>query len=537
MSSSEADNIDDELLALAGATEKKRKRSQQNNPSKRRKADMGDGSASEGGDQESEEGANSHPYPLEGKFLNEADRADLMSKPEIEREAILAARQEEMQRFKDKHQLESMLKLRNGRGGDETVSRAAKRQHAVRGATKEKSRKLDELKAKRKAKDEKKRTRGDSPKRDRSSSPMDMETDDGEEEDGQFTKDDEEEERDRKLFSKLAPEEEPTTTIEDLSSCRLTRIDVSKHCMKPWFEEYVKGAWVRYLIGNENGQPVYRLCEVSEISANTVKPYKVDEQLVNQELELKHGESTKRFPMDKISNGRFEPKEFERLVKACENDKVKLPSKRQLEKKAAQMQRLATQPMTESDIAAMLARKQAINAAKQSTTSLAMERSRLQQERTLAMRRQDYSEVKRIDEKLAELSASIPSRDSRHEESASDNLAKINERNRKLNQEQVRRAERMEMERKRRERQLRAGTATPTGGALDAAARLKAKMLASGNSRAGTPGTPTAGGTTPRSASPAATPSKDGEGQTKGNGARNFEASVLESVEIDLGDF
>lgn len=43
-----------------------------------------------------------------------------------------------------------------------------------------------------------------------------------------------------------------------------------------------------------------------DISATTVKPYKVDDQLVNQELELKHGESIKRFPMDKISNGRFE---------------------------------------------------------------------------------------------------------------------------------------------------------------------------------------------------------------------------------------
>ncbi|KAI0719836.1 plus-3-domain-containing protein [Cerioporus squamosus] len=535
MSSSEGD-IDDELLELAGATEKKRKRSQQNNPSKRRKADMGDDTASEGGDKESDEEADSNPYPLEGKFVDEADRAELMEKSEIEREAILAQRQEEMQRFTDKRQLDLMVKMQSGRG-DESVSKAAKRQHAVRGATKEKSKKLDELKARRKAKDEKKRTRTDSPKRDRSSSPMDMETDDGEEEDGQFTKDDEEEERDRRLFSKLAPEEEPPTTIEDLGTCRLTRIDVAKHCMKPWFDEYVKGAWVRYLIGNEGGQPVYRLCEVSDISATTVKPYKVDDQLVNQELELKHGESIKRFPMDKISNGRFEPKEFERLVKSCENDKVKLPTKRQLEKKAAQMQRLATQPMTESDIAAMLARKQAINAAKQSTTYLTMERSRLHQERTLAMRRQDFSEVTRIDEKLVELNASLPTRDTRQEESASDNLAKINERNRRLNQEQVRRAERAEMERKRRERQLRAGTATPTGGALDAAARLKAKMLANGNSRAGTPGTPVVGGATPRSASPAATPSGDSEGQAKMNGARNFEASVLESVEIDLGDF
>lgn len=92
---------------------------------------------------------------------------------EIEREELLAQRQEEMQRIQDKRNLDQMLRDRTG-AGDETVSKAAKRtytateaglvdshrvvgQHAQRGHTKEKSRKLDELKAKRKAKDEKKR--------------------------------------------------------------------------------------------------------------------------------------------------------------------------------------------------------------------------------------------------------------------------------------------------------------------------------------------------------------------------------------------
>ena len=40
-------------------------------------------------------------------------------------------------------------------------------------------------------------------------------------------------------------------------------------------------------------------------------------------------------------------KEFERLQKTCETEKVKLPTKRQMEKKAAQLQKLANQPMTE----------------------------------------------------------------------------------------------------------------------------------------------------------------------------------------------
>lgn len=92
---------------------------------------------------------------------------------EIEREDILAQRQEEMQRIQDKRNLDAMLRDRSG-AGDENISKAAKREpyftlhlvasylcllghHAQRGATKEKSKKLDELKAKRKAKDEKKR--------------------------------------------------------------------------------------------------------------------------------------------------------------------------------------------------------------------------------------------------------------------------------------------------------------------------------------------------------------------------------------------
>ncbi|TBU25363.1 plus-3-domain-containing protein [Dichomitus squalens] len=485
MSDSEGD-IDDELLELAGATEKKRKRSQQNPPPKRRKADTNDETESEAGQPESEEETESNPYPLEGKFIDEEDRNRLMDMPEIEREEVLAQRQEELQRFADKRQLDQMLKLRSGAGGGEdAVSKAAKRQHAIRGATKEKTRKLDELKAKRKAKDEKKRTRTNSPKRDRSSSPMDMDMSDEEEEDGQITKYDEEEERDRKLFGKVAPEEELPITLEDLEKCRVTRNQIAKYCMAPWFGEYIKG--------EENKQPVYRICEVVDLPEATVKPYKVNDQLVNQELELKHGGSTRRFAMDKISNGPFEEKEFERLQKTCETEKVKLPMRRQLEKKTAQLQKLANQPMTESDIAAILQRKRDINASvNKSSTSLTMERSRLQQARTLAIRRQDFAEVAQIDAKLAELQANAPAR-AREEEGSSDILAKLNERNRRLNQEQVRKAERAEMERRRREKLARAGSGAttptpnangaPSGAALDAAARLKAKMLGVGTSR------------------------------------------------------
>ena len=48
-----------------------------------------------------------------------------MQMSEVEREAILAQRQEEMQRIQDKRNLDQMLKAQRGEG--ENVSKAAKR--------------------------------------------------------------------------------------------------------------------------------------------------------------------------------------------------------------------------------------------------------------------------------------------------------------------------------------------------------------------------------------------------------------------------
>ena len=38
---------------------------------------------------------------------------------------------------------------------------------------------------------------------------------------------------------------------------------------------------------------------------NLVKPYKVNDVLTDQEFDLKHGKSTKTWPMDKVSNSPF----------------------------------------------------------------------------------------------------------------------------------------------------------------------------------------------------------------------------------------
>lgn len=80
-------------------------------------------------------------------------------------------------------------------------------------------------------------TRTDSPKRDRSSSPMDMETSDDEEEDGQISKFDEYDDRDRRT-SNL---DDQPAELSELQRICLSRDTIVKQYMTPWFEELVKG--------------------------------------------------------------------------------------------------------------------------------------------------------------------------------------------------------------------------------------------------------------------------------------------------------
>ena len=107
------------------------------------------------------------------------------------------------------------------------------------------------------------------------------------------------------------------------------------------------------------------------------------------------------------------------------------------------------------------------------TTALsALDRSMLIQQRTLALRRQDLTEVEEIDLKLEADKQQQQQQTGGMRNDTVDLLARVNERNRKANVEAVRRAELEGAERKRRDRKLameNGGVGTP----IDPSARLK----------------------------------------------------------------
>lgn len=61
-----------------------------------------------------------------------------------------------------------------------------------------------------------------------------------EEEDGQISRFEEQEEKEKRLLNKVAPDDEPVS-LEDVNKCRLSRDQLAKSCIMPWFEDFVKG--------------------------------------------------------------------------------------------------------------------------------------------------------------------------------------------------------------------------------------------------------------------------------------------------------
>lgn len=255
----------------------------------------------------------------------------------------------------------------------------------------------------------------------------------------------------------------------------------------------------------------------------------------------------------------------------CKEEKVSFPTKGELKKKYEQMRKLQARPLTESDIDNMLKRRKEM----QSTTNpstLKMERQRLNQARSLAQKRHDYTEVAELEQKISELQAQIDASGIDHVvgDSRDEALRKVNERNRKANVEAVRKAELAESERKRREREMMAKAAREGGTAAgvaiamkhDPSARLKTVPRMFNPSTPTTrfvrvtfvkeiptevflslrPGTP-ATASQSKAGTPGANDATNGNKPPVANRTSvvnsqiAFEQKLLDTIDIDLGDF
>ncbi|KAG8809498.1 hypothetical protein FRC17_003411 [Serendipita sp. 399] len=267
--------------------------------------------------------------------------------------------------------------------------------------------------------------------------------------------------------NKSAKEEEKPLTVSDLGRIQLTRTQLAKECMKPWFENYIKGAWVRYLIGQRDGAPVYRICEIKGLCPQIVLPYAVENEMVNQQLQLAFGNSLRFFNMDKVSNGPFTEREFNRLVLTCQAERVILPTQSQINDKRDNIKECENRRLTEADVSAIISRRRTLNPNAPNFQKRIAEGSRIRQELQTAAARNDKAEVARLKEELdaynlrwgdstAGSDSDISSKPGLKREGSGISLngdsmlEEISRRNRELNHENARKLQIQEAERRKK---------------------------------------------------------------------------------------
>ncbi|GAA6062142.1 hypothetical protein JCM10212_003177 [Sporobolomyces blumeae] len=551
-------DIDDELLGLAEGASKRKSKSGKKSSKRRRPAESEDSasdmdmsasdsdaappaksrkgakSAAEVDSDDDEPARGSRDddddlYPLEGVYKDEQDKRHILSLPEFEREDIIATRKDQINERETRRQVAKMASRTSGPAADsdsdedddnEEYGSRGTRSRKATGATSTKSEGLEKLKRSRAEKGKKKQKKGsdsdddyeEGGKSSRRPAAYDSESD------PELSDVEEEETKAAKSKKKDVPQVGPT----ELHAVTVQRSKLAEFCKAPWFEEWVKGAWVRLGVGMDkrSGELTYRLCRVEDVRTGRARPYRVEQSSTSTtdvELKLRHGANAQHFTMEVISNSPFTDREFARLCQVCAFEKVDMPTPKEVARVKDQLKKHTEYIMTEQDLAAQLAKKgrRPVGAAA---------KARLLVQRDHAFSSGNMEEYDKLVAEIAEMENGTPAKESEQER-----MRRVNERNRQSNREEIQKAEARSQEERRRQAAL---LAKGENVKVDPSARVKTMTRLTYDSRGGTPGSGTPTGATTPTKNGASTPvNAAAAARTKGN---KIESVVASSVQLDV---
>ncbi|KNE56794.1 hypothetical protein AMAG_02570 [Allomyces macrogynus ATCC 38327] len=355
------------------------------------------------------------------------DRRRLDALPELEREKILAEREDQLDRLKEKRLLQEKLR-ESQRLSSENTRRTDK-------AKLETKRKLEALKDKReeKRKSEKSRShrralsddddsdgeyreRSDRGHRGRPATSSDYDDDEyRDDDDGRYRRPSSASQSSRRPAASdrhrrdLSPPSPPvakrrhvaaTVTYSDLRRIQLTRDEIEKWCYASFFEDLATDIFVRLRVGNnQQGQPQYRVAQIKEI-VTYKRVYTIHRVKTNKAFILKHGKAERQFLGDVVSNSPFTEAEFDRWKITCENEGVDLPTQDFAADKAAALAKASAHVFSDKEIGEMIKKKRDLAAAPR---NLALEKADLLRQRTVALSAGNHDEVARLNEQLESL--------------------------------------------------------------------------------------------------------------------------------------
>ncbi|OWZ77420.1 RNA polymerase-associated protein RTF1 [Cryptococcus neoformans Bt85] len=464
-----------------------------------------------------------NPYPLEGKYVDEADREALENLPEIERENILASRLEEMQKFKDSQALDAMFKTAHGGDDEEEDDSRARKRRKHTSVSEKASRALNVLKNKRKAKDERMQRRAARRRHSRSASASS-------EEEGQITRRSPSYSPERSLSPepkniqpKLSKEEEMDAIAPnraELESARVSRYELVDMMHKDGFEDVITGAYVRIISPerDEHGRPKYRLYKIADVDeSGQFGSYSIEYQgrqiRESRALLVKYGSASRLFRMADVSNGVIEESEFQRFSMTNQADGVKAPKRSFLKKKHDAIKALRERPMTSAEIDRRVDSRKSQESS--FTRASLLKIHQLMNTRDLALRRNDHVMVEKLNSDIIALGGDpntgklVGEKEGEEKDDYDMKIQRINENNKRKTKEAMMRAHAAAVARKKAEEAV-----------------VKAKLAESQNPSASS--TPATDVPKPEVPPPS--------GQRKGETPQQYVARSVQ-LDLDLGDF
>ncbi|CAY68455.1 Subunit of the RNA polymerase II-associated Paf1 complex [Komagataella phaffii GS115] len=327
MSDKEQD-LDEDLLALAGAgsdSESNSAYSPEQEVSRKSKKIVND-SEDENNDSDGEQLLN--PYPLEDKFKDEADRARLLGLSEMEREAILYERSQEVIKLKEKH----LLSLRAKQSQLEKTARE--------GPKSSKTNKLSELKKQREQKSKRQRSDEYSDEEDDYRYEEVGDNDDVEMSDNYIDEDDAVFVEPKK--SSRSQELSKPATLSDINKIIFGRTAMSKYWYYPEFDDVVKGMYLRLNTGSGgNGFSPYKVVEVLGSQRIKGSAYGLNSKENNCDMYLKVAFPNQKEmvrPLFVFSDSSITHPEFDLFLRELDAEGLSVMDLRDVDYKKAQLQ-------------------------------------------------------------------------------------------------------------------------------------------------------------------------------------------------------
>ncbi|XP_002738082.1 RNA polymerase-associated protein RTF1 homolog, partial [Saccoglossus kowalevskii] len=215
---------------------------------------------------------------------------------------------------------------------------------------------------------------------------------------------------------------------DDLLRVKLSRHKLERWVHMPFFTTVVKGCFVRIGIGTNDGRPVYRVAEITDV-VETAKIYQLGSTKTNKGLRLRHGTQERVFRLEFVSNQEFSEHEFFKWKEELMLNGLQLPTKEEIEDKYREIQSALKYNFNEDDVDKMVQEKKKF---RKNPRNYAMKKTDLMKRRDEADQQGDVEQVKMYAKELEDLEERAEELDKQRTKNISA-ISYINQRNRQKN--------------------------------------------------------------------------------------------------------